>query len=32
MAACQVPTVMIKPAAAPKAGQSSSAAPVAQTA
>ena len=32
MAACQVPAVRTKPAAAPKAGQSGSAAPVAQTA
>ena len=32
MAACQVPAVMTKPAAAPKASQSGSAAPVAQTA
>ncbi len=32
MAACQVLAVMIKPAAAPKASQSGSAAPVAQTA
>ena len=32
MAACQVPAVMTKPAAAPKASQSGSAAPVAQPA
>ena len=32
MAACQVPAVMTKPAAAPKASQSGSTAPVAQTA
>jgi len=32
MAACQVPAVMPKPAAAPVASQSGSAAPVAQTA
>jgi len=32
MAACQLPAVTIKPAAAPKASQSGSAAPVAQTA